>query len=194
MINIAVLISGRGSNLLSIIKNFGEQVKVVMSSSPKAFGLKYAKQYNIPSEIVESEGQIINEINKHNIGLICMAGFMRKLSSTFTKKYTVLNIHPSLLPRYKGLNVHKQVLDNKEEFTGCTVHYATGELDSGEIIMQREVKIDKDETKESLELKVLNEEHKLYPKAIRKVLDTIQPRYDYTTKEIIEAMDRINAR
>ena len=123
-----------------------------------------------------------------------MAGFMRKLTSNFTKKYTVLNIHPSLLPRYKGLNVHKQVLDNKEEFTGCTVHYATGELDSGEIIMQREVKIDKDETKESLELKVLNEEHKLYPKAIRKVLDTIQPRYDYTTKEIIEAMDRINAR
>ena len=194
MINIAVLKSGRGSNLLSIIKNFGDQVKVVMSSSPKAFGLKYAKQYKIPFEIVESEGQIINEINKHNIGLICMAGFMRKLSSTFTKKYTVLNIHPSLLPRYKGLNVHKQVLDNKEEFTGCTVHYATGELDSGEIIMQREVKIGKGETKESLERKVLNEEHKLYPKAIRKVLDTIQPRFDYTTKEIIEAMDRINAR
>jgi len=194
MINIAVLISGRGSNLLSIIKNFGEQVKVVISSSPKAFGLRYAKEYKIPFKVIESEGQIINEIKYYNIGLICMAGFMKKLTKGFTKKYKVLNIHPSLLPKYKGLNVHKQVLDNKEEYTGCTVHYATGELDSGEIIMQKEVKIDKGETKESLERKVLNEEHKLYPKAISKVLKTIQPRYDYTTKEIIEAMDRINAR
>ena len=194
MINIAVLISGRGSNLLSIIKSFKEQVKVVMSSSPKAFGLRYAEEYKIPFKVIESEGQIIDEINKYNIGLICMAGFMKKLTSDFTKKYKVLNIHPSLLPKYKGLNVHKQVLDNKEEYTGCTVHYATGELDSGEIIMQSQVKIDKGETIESLERKVLNEEHKLYPKAIRKVLNTIQPRYDYTTKEIIEAMDRINAR
>ena len=154
MINIAVLISGRGSNLLSIIKNFGEQVKVVISSSPKAFGLKYAKQYNIPSEIVESEGQIINEINKYNISLICMAGFMRKLNSAFTKKYKVLNIHPSLLPKYKGLNTHRRVIQNKEKFTGSTVHLVTSKLDSGKIILQKKLKILQNDTAKTLEKKI----------------------------------------
>ena len=105
--------------------------------------------------------------------MICLAGFMKILGKNFIKKFkgTILNIHPSLLPKYKGLNTHQRVLDNKEKYSGCTVHFVNSKLDSGKIIIQKKIKILKNETKLSLAKKVLIQEHKLYPKAILKILN-----------------------
>ena len=149
-INIAVFITGNGSNLKNLIihslkKNSKYNICLVFSSSSKAKGLKYAKQYKIPSKIINykniinTEKKILKVLKKYKIKLICLAGFMKILSKNFIKKFKgkILNIHPSLLPKYKGLNTHQKVLDNKEKFTGCTVHYVNSKLDSGKIIMQK---------------------------------------------------------
>ena len=105
--------------------------------------------------------------------MICLAGFMKILRKNFIKKFKgkILNIHPSLLPKYKGLNTHQRVLDNNEKYSGCTVHFVNSKLDSGKIILQKKVKILKNETKLSLAKKVLIQEHKLYPRAILKILN-----------------------
>ena len=105
--------------------------------------------------------------------MICLAGFMKILSKNFIKKFKgkILNIHPSLLPKYKGLNTHKRVLKNKEKYSGCTVHFVNAILDSGKIIMQKKVKISRNETETSLAKKILAQEHKIYPKAIEKVFN-----------------------
>ena len=105
--------------------------------------------------------------------MICLAGFMKILSGNFIKKFKgrILNIHPSLLPKYKGLNTHQRAIDNKEKYSGCTVHFVNSRLDSGKIILQKKVKISKNETKNSLAKKILDQEHRLYPKAILKVLN-----------------------
>ena len=102
--------------------------------------------------------------------MICLAGFMKILSKYFIKKFNgkIINIHPSLLPKYKGLNTHKRALINKEKYSGCTVHFVNSKLDSGKIILQKKVKISKNETEKSLAKKILIQEHKLYPKAISK--------------------------
>ena len=115
-----------------------------------------------------SENKILNYINKKNIKLICLAGFMIILSKNFIKKFKgkIVNIHPSLLPKYKGLNTHKRALKNKEKFSGCTVHYVTNKLDSGKIILQKKILISKNETENSLRKKILAQEHKIYPKSI----------------------------
>ena len=178
--HLCILISGRGSNLLSIIeschrKNFPAKVELVVSDNPKAPGLKYAKQYKIPFKVITKnfENTLLKTLDKHNIDIICLAGFMKILSKKFIRySYRVIvNMHPSLLPKYKGLNTHQRVLNNKEKFSGCTVHYVNGELDSGDIILQNKVKIAKNETKESLEAKILKKEHILYPKAINKIIN-----------------------
>ena len=108
---------------------------------------------------------------KKEITLICLAGYMKILSCSFIEKFNgkIINIHPSLLPKYKGLDTHKRVLRNKEKFSGCTIHYVTSRLDSGKIILQKKVKIKKNDTIKSLKLNILKQEHKLYPKAIRKI-------------------------
>jgi len=118
-----------------------------------------------------SEKKVIDELKKNNIDLICLAGFMKILSPKFIKKFNgiIINIHPSLLPKYKGLNTHKRALKNKEKFSGCTVHYVNHRLDSGKIILQKKVKIKKNDTEKSLKLNILKQEHKLYPKAIKKI-------------------------
>ena len=105
--------------------------------------------------------------------MICLAGFMKILSKNFIKKFKgkILNIHPSLLPKYKGLNTHRRVLNNKEKYSGCTVHFVNAKLDSGKIILQKKVKISKNETEASLAKKILAQEHKLYPKAIIKAFN-----------------------
>ena len=182
-INIAVFITGNGSNLKNLIKhsfkkNSKYNICIVFSSSSKAKGLKYAKQYKIPSKIInykniiKTEKKILKILEKNKIKLICLAGFMKILSKNFIKKFKgkILNIHPSLLPKYKGLNTHQKVLDNKEKFTGCTVHYVNSKLDSGKIIMQKKVKIFKNDTIEKLKKRVLKQEHFIYPMALRKVL------------------------
>ena len=154
-IKTAVFISGTGSNLKSLIKFSKTKIspiiiKLIVSNNKKAKGLKYSTQYNIQKKIVNfnnnfSENKILNYINEKNIKFICLAGFMKILSKNFIRKFKgkIINIHPSLLPKYKGLNTHKRALKNKEKFSGCTVHYVTNKLDSGKIILQKKVKIKK---------------------------------------------------
>ena len=180
-IKTAVFISGTGSNLKNLIKFSKTKIspiliKLIISNSKKAKGLKYSTQYNIEKKIVNfnnnfSENKILDYINKKNIKFICLAGFMKILSKNFIRKFKgkIVNIHPSLLPKYKGLNTHKRALKNKEKFAGCTVHYVTTKLDSGKIILQKKVKIKKKDTVNSLKKKVLKKEHQLYPSAIRKI-------------------------
>jgi len=180
-IKTAVFISGTGSNLKNLIKFSKTKIspiliKLIISSSKKAKGLRYSTQYNIEKKIVNfnnnfAENKILNYINKKNIKFICLAGFMKILSKNFIKKFKgkIVNIHPSLLPKYKGLNTHKRALKNKEKFVGCTVHYVAIKVDSGKIILQKKVKIKKKDTVNSLKKKVLKKEHQLYPAAIRKI-------------------------
>ena len=183
-IKCAVFISGTGSNLKSLIqftkkKNSPISIELIISDNPKAKGLKFGKIFKISKKVfnyknkIIAEKKIISEINNEKIKLICLAGFMRILSKNFIKRFKgkILNIHPSLLPKYKGLNTHKRVLSNNEKYSGCTVHFVNSRLDSGKIILQKKVKINKGETAVSLAKKILIQEHKLYPKAISKVFN-----------------------
>ena len=183
-INTAVFISGTGSNLKSLIKFFKTNkspisIDLIISNNPKAKGLRYGKIFKIKKKIFsfknksDSETKLLITLNKHDIKLICLAGFMKILSKNFIQKFKgkILNIHPSLLPKYKGLDTHEKVLSNNENYSGCTVHFVNSKLDSGKIILQKKVKISKNETKKSLAKKILLQEHKLYPKAILKVLN-----------------------
>ena len=183
-IKTAVFISGTGSNLKSLIK-FSKikkspiSIEFIFSNNSKAKGLNYAKIYKIKKKILNfknkslSENKLLSILKINNIEMICLAGFMKILSKNFIKKFKgkILNIHPSLLPKYKGLNTHERVLDNKEKYSGCTVHFVNSKLDSGKIILQKKVKISKNETKTSLAKKILAQEHKIYPKAILKVFN-----------------------
>ena len=181
-INTAVFISGTGSNLKSLIK-FSKlkkspiNIKMIISNHSKAEGLQYANIYKIKKKVFDfknifSEKKVINELNKNDINLICLAGFMKILSKNFVKNFKgkILNIHPSLLPRYKGLNTHERAIKNKDKYSGCTVHFVSSRLDSGEIINQKKVRIKKLDTPKTLAKRILIQEHKLYPAAIIKVL------------------------
>ena len=183
-INTAVFISGTGSNLKSLIKFFKTNkspisIDLIISNNPKAKGLRYGKIFKIKKKIFsfknksDSETKLLITLNKHDIKLICLAGFMKILSKNFIQKFKgkILNIHPSLLPKYKGLDTHEKVLNNNENYSGCTVHFVNSKLDSGKIILQKKVRILKNETNKSLEKKILLQEHKLYPKAILKVFN-----------------------
>ena len=183
-VNIAVFISGTGSNLENLIKHSLKkdskfQICLVISNKSKAKGLNYAKRYKIKKKVINyssinnAEMNILNELKKSKIDLVCLAGYMKILSRNFIKKFKgkILNIHPSLLPKYKGLNTHQRVLNNKEKYSGCTVHFVNARLDSGKIILQKKVKISKKDTEFSLAKKILVQEHKLYPKAILKVFN-----------------------
>ena len=183
-VNTAVFISGTGSNLGSLIK-FSKSKKspisinLIISNNFKAKGLNYAKRFKIKKKVLNfknkklSENKLLSLLKKNNIEIICLAGFMKILSNNFIKKFKgkILNIHPSLLPKYKGLNTHRRVLNNKDKYSGCTVHFVNAKLDSGKIIMQKKVKISKKETESTLAKKILVQEHKLYPKAIIKVFN-----------------------
>ena len=182
-IKTAVFISGNGSNLKSLIKFSKTRkspitINLIITNNPKAKGLKLGKinkikkkSFNFKKKNIEN--QVLSVLKKHEIKMICLAGFMKILSRNFITKFSgkILNIHPSLLPKYKGLNTHQRVLSNNEKYSGCTVHFVNSKLDSGKIILQKKVKITKNETKYSLAKKVLEQEHKLYPKAILKVFN-----------------------
>ena len=183
-IKCAVFISGTGSNLESLInfskkKNSPISIKLIISDNPKAKGLKFGKIFKISNKVFNyknkliAEKKIISEIKNKKIKLICLAGFMKILSKNFIKNFKgrILNIHPSLLPKYKGLNTHQRALLNNEKFSGCTVHFVNSKLDSGKIILQKKVRISRFDTAKSLAKKVLYQEHKLYPKAIRRVFN-----------------------
>ena len=178
----AVFISGTGSNLKSLIK-FSKKKKspisidLIISNNPKAKGLKLGKINKIKRKVYnfkkkyKIENQILSDLKKYKIKMICLAGFMEILSRNFITKFKgkILNIHPSLLPKYKGLNTHQRALDNNEKYSGCTVHFVNSKLDSGKIILQKKVKISKNDTKNSLAKKILIQEHKLYPRSILKI-------------------------
>ena len=180
----AVFISGTGSNLKSLIK-FSKTIKspisinLIISNNSEAEGLKLGKINKIRKKVFnfkkknKIENQILSILKEHEIKMICLAGFMKILSRNFINKFRgkILNIHPSLLPKYKGLNTHQRALNNNEKYSGCTVHFVNSKLDSGKIILQKKVKISKNETTGSLTKKVLIQEHKLYPKAILKVFN-----------------------
>ena len=181
-INIAVFISGTGSNLKSLIK-FSKLkkspiiIKMIISNNHKAKGLQYANIYKIKKKIFDfkntlSEKKVINELKKNDVHLICLAGFMKILSKSFIKNFKgkILNIHPSLLPKYKGLKTHERAIRNKDKYSGCTVHFVNSKLDSGKIIIQKKVRIKKLDTPKTLAKRILIQEHKLYPAAIIKAL------------------------
>ena len=178
-IGACVFISGTGSNLDSIIKrsrdsNFPVRIKLIISNNLNAKGLRLAKKYSIPCKFFSYknknvfERNCLFEIKKKKIKFLCLAGFMKVLSDNFIKTfgYKIINIHPSLLPKYKGLDTHRKVLLNKDKYSGCTVHFVTSKLDSGKIILQKKVLVGRNETEKSLKKKILAQEHKLYPRSI----------------------------
>ncbi len=181
-IRTAVFISGTGSNLKNLIKFSLKkvspiEVNLIVSNNVKAKGLKFAKLYKIKKKVYNydkkkiSEKKILKDLKSNDIKLICLAGFMEILSKDFIRKFKgkILNIHPSLLPKYKGLNTHYRAIQNKEKYSGCTVHLVNSKLDSGKIILQKKVKLSKKETPSSLQKKILKHEHILYPRAISKI-------------------------
>jgi|TARA_B100001093_G_scaffold47020_1_gene39985 formyltetrahydrofolate-dependent phosphoribosylglycinamide formyltransferase len=182
-INIAVFISGNGSNFKSLILNSFKnkskyEIKLVISNKSTAKGLKYARKFKIKKKIINylnkknAEKTILVELKNNKIDLVCLAGFMKVLSNNLIKSFRgkIINIHPSLLPKYKGLNTHQRALNNKEKYSGCTVHYVSAKLDSGKIILQKKVKIFKNDTCDKLAKRVLRQEHLLYPRALKKIL------------------------
>ena len=183
-IKTAVFISGRGSNLQSLIK-FSKlkkspiTIKMIVSNNIKSRGLVYGKIYKIKRNVFNfkkqavAEKEILLHLKENKINLICLAGFMKILSKNFILKFKgqILNIHPSILTKYKGLNNQEKAIKNKDEYSGCTVHFVNSRLDSGKIINQKKVKINKKDTPKTLAKKILTQEHKLYPKAILKIFN-----------------------
>ena len=183
-IKTAVFISGTGSNLKNLIK-FSKikktpiSVDLIISNTGLAKGLKYSDQFKIKKKIFnfknynETEKKILTLLKKEKIEFICLAGYMKILSGKFIKKFggKIINIHPSLLPKYKGLNTHSRAIKNKDKLAGCTVHYVDAKLDSGKIILQKKIMISARDDPASLKKKVLKQEHKLYPAAIMKIFN-----------------------
>ncbi|MFB5611213.1 MAG: phosphoribosylglycinamide formyltransferase [Nitrosopumilaceae archaeon] len=188
MLNLAILISGRGSNMEAILKSIKKKKipirpAIVISNKPNAKGLKIAQRLGVKTEVVESKGfkgsrwdydkKIIAVLKEHRVtpnnGLICLAGFMRILSPQFIKKYKnrIMNIHPALLPAFPGLDVQKQAVDYGVKYSGCTVHFVDAGVDTGPIIIQAVVKVKNNDTGETLAKRILKQEHKIYPEAVR---------------------------
>ena len=174
---VAVLISGRGSNMKALVEQAsGYEVALVASNKPLAAGLAWARDRAIPTWTRDSRGverdvweaALEQSLAKHLIGTIALAGFMRILSPEFTQRWSgrILNIHPSLLPKYRGLDTHKRAIEAGDAVSGCSVHLVTEELDSGDVLGQAEVPILRGDTEAALESRVLQAEHRLYPKTL----------------------------
>ena len=184
---IAVFISGKGSNLQALIdaateNDFPGSINLVISDNSKASGLNHAHNNSTKCETIEYqkcinkedfEQKILNKTMKENIDIICLAGFMRILSGKFITSFNgpIINIHPSLLPKYKGLNTHQRAIESGDKVAGCTVHYVTKNVDDGEIILQKSVPILPNDTVEDLAARVLKIEHEAYAEAIKKILN-----------------------
>jgi phosphoribosylglycinamide formyltransferase-1 len=180
---VVVLISGRGSNLHALLKAIDEQhlpveVRAVISNRRNAGGLQHARDLGIPTEILEHrefadreafDQALRRTIDRYEPGLVVLAGFMRLLTTAFVNHYLgrLINIHPSLLPAYRGLNTHERALQDGVTEHGASVHFVTPELDSGPVILQAAVPVQKDDTVETLAERVLNVEHKIYPLAVK---------------------------
>ena len=179
--NACIFISGKGSNLNNLITrsrdyNFPISVKLVVSDKKKALGIFYAKKNSIPFLLIDTksrnyENKLLEYLKKYKISLICLAGYMKILSKKFLRNYgkKVINIHPSLLPKFKGLNTFSKVLKNKEKKTGCTVHYVDEKLDNGKIISQRSFYINSKDNEEILKNKTQKLEYLIFPESIIKI-------------------------
>ena len=182
---LGILLSGRGSNFEAIAdnvaaSNIAAEIAIVISNRPEARGLEAARQRGLPAVCIPSKGldreiydaQLIDELHKHDVDLVCLAGFMRLLSARFVRAFPerILNIHPSLLPAFPGLDAQHQALEHGVKITGCTVHFVDEYLDAGPIIVQAAVPVRDEDTAETLSERILNEEHRIYSEAIRKVL------------------------
>ncbi|MGC2236295.1 MAG: phosphoribosylglycinamide formyltransferase [Pyrinomonadaceae bacterium] len=184
---IGILISGRGSNMSAIVEAVqggfipGSDVCVVISDKRGAEGLKKAKERGIEAVVVEKKGrtraehdaEIIAELEKRNVGLVCLAGYMRLLSPEFIRAFPnrILNIHPSLLPSFRGLEAQKQAIEYGVKVSGCTVHFVDEDLDHGAIILQKAVEVKDDDTAETLSARILEFEHALYVEAVKKIVE-----------------------
>jgi len=192
LLKLAILISGRGSNMKAILdaikkQNIPIKPMVVISNKPTAIGLKIARKIGVQTEIIESKGfqgnrweydkKIMRILNKYRItpknSLICLAGFMRILSPEFIKKFKnrILNIHPSILPAFPGLDAQRQAIESGVSHSGCTVHFVDEGVDTGPIIVQEIVKIKNGDTEETLSKRILAQEHKAYPEAVRLIAE-----------------------
>ncbi len=186
MIRIGILISGRGSNMLALADAVREgripesEIAVVVSDQPNAAGLDHARSRNLKTLVVERRGrsrddhdrELVTVLQQHQVDFVCLAGYMRLLSLEFLSAYhnRILNIHPSLLPAFPGLDAQKQALEHGVKFSGCTVHFVDQTLDGGPIIAQRIVPLLDDDTEETLSARILEEEHKLYAEALAVVV------------------------
>jgi phosphoribosylglycinamide formyltransferase-1 len=184
--NIGILISGRGSNMVALVDavQSGEipesEVVVVISDKPDAAGLEKARVRGVEAVVVERMGRpraehdadIIAELRKRNVELVCLAGYMRLLSPDFVRAFSakIINIHPSLLPDYRGTDAQKQALEHGATVTGCTVHFVDEHLDNGPVILQREVEVLADDTVETLSARILDQEHSLYIDAVKRIV------------------------
>lgn len=191
VLKLAILISGRGSNLRSILRAIetrtltGTIVKVVISNNPQARGIAIAKQFNIATEILSPSGlrgwsydkRLVSLLEKYDVspsnGLVCLAGYMRVLSPEFVARYKmrIINVHPSLLPSFPGLRAQKQALEYGVKVSGCTIHFVDEKVDSGSILLQRSVRVLDSDSEETLSKRILVQEHKLYPQAIRLIAE-----------------------
>ena len=183
---IGILISGRGSNMVALIDavKSGEipnsEVAVVISDKPDAPGLEKARERGVDTAVIERRGrtrgehdaEIVDELRRHDVELICLAGYMRLLSRDFIHAFEnrIVNIHPSLLPSFPGLNVQQQAIDHGVKISGCTVHFVNEDLDAGPIILQRAVEVKEDDTAETLAARILEQEHPAYVEAVRRIV------------------------
>ena len=173
-----VFISGQGSNLKNIIfrsrdKSFPIQISLVISNKKNAYGINYAKKFKIPFEIIDTslknhDNKILFTLKKYQISFICLAGYMKIISNKIINNFQkrIINIHPSLLPKFKGLDTFKRILESKEKKTGCTVHYVSNKLDDGHIITKKRFFISSLDDVDNLKQKTQELEHKAYPEAI----------------------------
>jgi phosphoribosylglycinamide formyltransferase-1 len=197
-LKIGVLISGRGSNLQSLIDAqtnglLGAEIGIVISNVPEVQGLDRAAAAGIPTTVINHkdfdgrepfEDALDEELVSYGIELVCLAGFMRLLTGGFVNRWTdrLINIHPSLLPSFKGLHTHERALEAGVRFGGCTVHFVRAEMDAGPIIVQAAVPILSDDTPDTLADRVLSEEHKIYPLAVKMIAEGRVEVVDNTVK------------
>jgi phosphoribosylglycinamide formyltransferase-1 len=183
---IGILISGRGSNMVALIDavKSGEipdsEVAVVISDKPDAAGLAKAKERDVETTVIERRGrsreehdaEIITELRNRSVELVCLAGYMRLLSKDFIHAFEnrIINIHPSLLPSFPGLNVQQRAIDHGVKISGCTVHFVNEDLDAGPIILQRAVEVKDDDTAETLAARILEQEHGAYVEAVKRIV------------------------
>ena len=187
---VAVLISGRGSNLQALIdaiaaKRLNADLSVVISNRPDAAGLERARQAGIETLVLDHtdkakfatreqyDRELVKQLKARNVRLVCLAGFMRLLSPTFIKAFpnAILNIHPSLLPAFPGINAQYQAWEHGVKCTGVTVHFVTAELDGGPIVLQQSVRVEDEDDADTLADRIVAQEHLLYPQAVQIVLD-----------------------